>query len=64
MRLYYLSGSPFARVVRIVALELNAPCEVIEETEFRPSWSSHLIRPCRYPHLWMRTTLFSVQGSS
>jgi glutathione S-transferase len=36
MRIYYLPGSPYARVVRIAALELNAPCETIEETEFPP----------------------------
>lgn len=36
MQLYYLPGSPFARVARIVALELNAPCEMVEETVFPP----------------------------
>jgi len=36
MRLYYLPGSPYSRVVRIVALELDAPVELIEETEFPP----------------------------
>ncbi len=36
MQLYYSAGSPFARVVRIVALELNAPYELVEESEFPP----------------------------
>ena len=36
MRLYYSAGSPFSRVVRIVALELNATCDLLEETQFPP----------------------------
>ena len=36
MQLYYSTGSPFSRVARIVALELGAPCEFVEETEFPP----------------------------
>ena len=36
MKIYYLPGSPYARVVNIVALELNAPCELVEESDFPP----------------------------
>ena len=36
MQLYVTSGSPFARVARIVALELRAPVELVEITEFPP----------------------------
>ena len=36
MTLYYIPGSPFARLVRIVALELGVPHALIAETEFPP----------------------------
>ena len=36
MKLYYSPGSPFARVVRIVALEVAAPCDLVEEETFPP----------------------------
>lgn len=36
MELYYLPGSPFARVARVVALELAAPCTMVEDSGFPP----------------------------
>jgi glutathione S-transferase len=36
MQIYYTDGSLFARIVRIVALELGAACDFVEETAFPP----------------------------
>src|SRR5260221_10518100 len=36
MRLFYSPGSPYARAARIVALELEVPHALVEETEFPP----------------------------
>ena len=36
MQLYYLPGSPFARITRIVALEAGVACDFVVEKEFPP----------------------------
>jgi glutathione S-transferase len=62
MQLYYLPGSPFLRLVRIVALELDAPVELIEETEFPPVLVRTLNPSAQVPTLTDGTrTLFGAR---
>ena len=51
MQLYYLPGSPYARITRIVALELGAGCEFILETEFPPRQVAALNPAAQVPTL-------------
>lgn len=36
LQLYYLSGSPFARIARVLALELGLDCQHIEDQGYPP----------------------------
>jgi len=45
MRLYYIQGSPFARMVRVLLRELNIACDEIEITDFPPPRDYFTINP-------------------
>lgn len=51
MQLYYTPGSPFARVARVLALELQLDCELIEDSGFPPQQAGELNPALQVPFL-------------